>query len=131
VPTAAPATPVGSPVPTLADLPLGGLWHGGGTDLLVDFFINDENGKAFVTDLGVLWQGRGECELNARYQVEVPLDENGFTISYNKDDVAFEFYTTEISPELIRGSFDLRYRGCGEHTIIWQAVPKTGISQRP
>lgn len=131
IPTAAPATPAISPVPTLAELPLGGLWHGGGTDLLVDFFINTGNGDAFVSDVGILWQGHVECELNARYQVELPLDENGFKMSYNKDDIAFEFYTTQVSPELILGLFELRYKGCGEHTVTWRAVPKTGISQRP
>jgi hypothetical protein len=114
-----------SPAPTLVELPLVGLWHGGGTNLLVDFYINAGDGKAFVSDVGILWQGRDECEVNARYQVQLPLDENGFTMSYDKDDIAFELYTTDVSPELILGVFDLRYRGCGEHTITWRAVPKT------
>lgn len=119
-PTFTPVAPISSPVPTLPGLPLNGRWHGGGTNLLVDFLIE----AGMISDVGILWQGRDECEVNARYQVQLPLDENGFKMSYNKDDIAFVFYTTEISPELILGVFDLRYRGCGEHTITWRAVPK-------
>lgn len=131
LPTAAPATPVSSPVPTLPDLQLEGLWHGGGDDFLVDFFISGGADSALVSDVGILWHGQGECELNARYDVQLPLDENGFSMTYNKDDIYFFFSATEISPGLILGVFNLRYKGCGEHKINWRAVPKTGMSQRP
>lgn len=129
--TVAPATPPGSPVPTLEGPQLEGLWHGGGNNLLLDFFIALRQGVASLIDVGILWSGPGECELDARYTVEVPVDENGFSMTYNKDDVYFVLATTDVSPELILGTFYLRYKGCGEHRIAWRAVLKTGMGQRP
>lgn len=131
LPTAVPATPTSSPIPTLGNLPLEGLWHGGGTNLLLDFFVSMSDGKAFISDVGILWVGRDECELNARYDVLVPVDENGFTMNYNIDDIAFELSGTLSSNEVIQGVLDLNYQGCGDHRITWRAVPKSGISQRP
>lgn len=130
-PTAFPTTPVSSPLPTVGNLPLEGLWHGGGDNLLLDFFIRLQDGDAFLTDVGILWEGRDECELNARYDVQVPVDENGFTMNYNIGDVSFELSGTLESTEVFQGVFDLNLKGCGTHRITWRAVPKSGISQRP
>jgi hypothetical protein len=130
-PTAAPATPVSSLIPTLGNLPLEGLWHGGGTKLLLDFFVSISDGKAVLTNVGILWEGREECELNARYNVTVPIDENAFTMKYNVDEVAFQLSGTFASNEVVQGVLALNYQGCGDHRINWRAVPKSGISQRP
>jgi hypothetical protein len=108
-----------------------GLWHGGGTSLLLDFYVNLRDGKAFITDVGILWGGRDECEVNARYDVLIPVDENGFTMNYNIGDISFQLTGTIESTEIIQGVFDLNYKGCGSHRITWRAVPKSGISQRP
>lgn len=137
-PTSSPTfTPASSVIPTTPahtltpNLPQAGLWHGGGDNLLLDFFIRIEAGKAFLIDIGILWEGRGECELNARYDVLIPVDENGFTMNYNTGDVAFELKGMPISSEVIQGVFTLNYRGCGDHQVNWRAVPKSGIGQRP
>lgn len=131
LPSATSETPASSPVPTLENPFPGGLWHGGGDALLLDFFISLGDNAASVTNVGILWSGSGECELDARYTVDLPVGESGFSMTYNKDDIYFVLTATDISPELILGTFHLRYQGCGEHRITWRAVPKTGMSQRP
>jgi hypothetical protein len=99
--------------------------------LLLDFFVRLMDGQAYIFDVGILWEGRDECELNARYDVLLPLNENGFTMTYSQSDITFELHGTVVSPVVIEGLLDLRYRGCGNHQIKWRAVPKSGLVQRP
>jgi hypothetical protein len=99
--------------------------------LLLDFFIRLMDGQAYIFDVGILWEGRDECELNARYDVLLPLDGNGFIMTYSQSDITFELHGSVVSPVVIEGLFDLRYRGCGSHQIEWRAVPKSGLVPRP
>ena len=129
LPTTAPATPVTAPVSTQANLPVEGVWTGGGTDLLVDFEVHLNDGQANVANFGILWVGRGECELNVRLEVSVPIDESGFSMNYTGDDFSVVMNGALKTSSLITGVMNIQVEDCGNHQVNWQAVPKTSVSQ--
>ena len=106
-----------------------GVWTGGGTDLLVDFEVHNSDGQATVSHVGILWVGRGECELNARLDVNVSIDENSFVMNYLGDEFSVVMNGIFKSSSLVTGVMNIKIEDCGDHDINWQAVPKTSISQ--
>lgn len=146
LPTVAPATPVSSPVPPAGDLPMAGMWTGGGTDLLVSFYIQSGGAEATLSNVGILWDGgyrfyevdTGDdepekvyylCEVNTQLDVLVPLDENGFELEYHGDEFSVIMRGTHVSSTVIDGVLILKVDRCGNHQVSWRAVPKMGASQ--
>jgi hypothetical protein len=85
-----------------------GVWTGGGTDLLVDFEVQISAGQATVSNVGVLWEGRGDCEVNARLDVSVPVDESGFELEYYADEFSIVMSGTPASNSLITGTINVQ-----------------------
>jgi len=129
LPTTAPETPTSSPVPPQANLPMEGVWTGGGTNLLVDFEVQTSAGQATVSNVGILWEGRDECELNARLNVNTPVDEKGFILNYYADEFSVVMNGTLATSSLFTGVINIKVDECGDHKVDWQAVPKTGAGQ--
>jgi hypothetical protein len=146
------ATEAGSPVPTQTNLPVAGIWTGGGTKLLISFNIQSGNDEATLSDIGILWEGHGECklilpdsdvilpcergifvpcELNIHLNVIVPVNENGFKMDYETDDFSVSLLGTIASSTRIIGVLKLKVEGCGSHQVSWRAVPKAGTGSAP
>ena len=125
------ATEASTPVPTLSNLPVDGVWTGGGTKLLIDFVIQTSDGATTLSNVGIVWQGRNECDLNGRFDLSVPLNENGFVMNYNGDEVSFILSGTPSSSTVIEGVLNLKVEDCGSHRVPWRAIPKAGSSSAP
>jgi len=149
LPTEALETPVSSPVPTLANLPVEGVWTGGGTNLLLSFNIQNRDGEATLSDVGILWEGEGgyiiptavdgdeiepyyiDCEVNTHLEVLVPVDENGFEMNYHTDEFSLVLSGIPTSNTVIEGILNLKVEDCGSHQVSWRAVPKASPSSSP
>ena len=116
-------------MPPQANLPMAGVWTGGGTNLLVDFEVQIVAGQATVSNVGILWEGRGECELNARLDVSVPVDESGFVLNYIADDFSVVMNGALASSALFTGVLNIKLDDCGDHQVNWQAMPKPSAGQ--
>ena len=127
--TVVPDTPASSPVPTQADLPVEGVWTGGGTDLLLDFEIHSGNNQTSASHFGIVWVGRAECELNVRLVVSVPINEGSFVMNYHTDEFSVVMTGNQETSSLITGIADIEVEDCGDHEIRWRAMPKAGASQ--
>jgi len=121
---AATDTPASSPTPPQTNLPMEGVWTGGGTNLLVDFEVQNSANQVTVSNVGILWEGRGDCELNVRLDVSVPVDESGFVLSYIADEFSVVMNGTLASNTLFTGVINVKVDGCGDHKVNWQAVSK-------
>jgi hypothetical protein len=128
-PTAVPATPVSSPIPASAILPVEGVWGGGGTNLLLDFDVQISDGQATISNFGILWMGRRECELNVRLDVLVPLDESGFEMNYQADEFSVAMLGAPTSNSVITGVVNIKVEDCGSHQVNWRAVHKVGAEE--
>jgi hypothetical protein len=128
-PAAAPETPVSSPAPTQANLPIVGVWTGGGSNLLLDFEVQNSAGQATISNVGILWEGRDECELNVRLDVSVPVEDSGFELTYQADEFSLVMTGVPASSTRFLGVLNFRIDNCGDHELNWQAVPKPGASQ--
>lgn len=117
--------------PTPGNLPVDGVWTGGGTKLLIDFMIQTSNGETTLSNVGIVWQGRNECDLNGRFNLSVPLNEDGFVMNYTSDEVTFILSGTPVSSTVIEGNLNLKVEDCGSHQVPWRAVPKAGAGSAP
>lgn len=127
--TVVPDTPASSPVTPQAELPVEGVWTGGGTDLLLDFEIHSSSGQANLSHVGIVWVGRGECELNVRLDVSVPVNEGSFVMNYHTDEFSVVMKGSQETSSLMTGTVEIQVEGCGDHEINWRAMPKPGASQ--
>jgi hypothetical protein len=119
-------TQANAPVPTLTNQPVDGVWTGGGTKLLIDFVIQTSNGATTLSNVGIVWQGHNECDLNGRFNLSAPLNENGFVMNYHSDELTFTLSGTPVSSTVIEGLLNLKVEDCGSQQIPWRAIPKTG-----
>jgi len=119
-------TQTNAPVPTQSNLPVDGVWTGGGTKLLIDFVIQTGSGGTTLSDVGIVWQGHDECDLNGRFNVSAPLNENGFVIRYNGDELTFVLSGASVSSRIIEGILNFKIENCGSQQISWRAIPQAG-----
>jgi hypothetical protein len=120
------ATEAGPTAPSVSNLPVDGVWTGGGTKLLIDFTIQTSDGTNTISNVGIVWQGHNECDLNGRFNISAPLNDNGFVLNYNSDEVTFILSGVPVSSSIIEGVLNLKVEDCGSHQIPWRAIPKTG-----
>jgi hypothetical protein len=128
-PPAASETLVSSPVPTQANLPVEGVWAGGGSNLLLNFEVQTSASQATISNVGILWEGRDECELNVRLKVSVLVEASGFELTYQADEFSLVMTGAPTSSSLFTGALKFHVDGCGDHKVSWQAVPKTSAGQ--
>jgi hypothetical protein len=119
-------TQTNAPAPPQSNLPVDGVWTGGGTRLLIDFVIQTGSGGTTLSDVGIVWQGHDECDLNGRFNLSAPFNENGFVINYNSDELTFILSGTPVSTTVIEGVLNFKVENCGSQQISWRAIPKAG-----
>jgi hypothetical protein len=123
---AAPATtPTDAASAAQADLqPVEGLWTGSATNLLLTFQIAYQDGQVMLSDLGVLWFGRGDCTIDRLVVAATPIQPEEFTRFYKDDDIRYELTGRVDSATLIVGKITVQAEGCGSHILQWMATPK-------
>jgi hypothetical protein len=57
------------------------------------------------------------------------MNEGGFVMNYTADEFSVSMTGKAVSSSLITGVMVIHVDECGDHTINWQAVPKTGLNQ--